>query len=156
MTTARHYQIAAMLRLAASRAGIYEGYGPPPLSCHFDDRRTGTRLFFTRDGGMHSSGWFKNPDYERCYHLSLSFRDPETGASAPFDRRAAAVWVRVFFGDDEHVDIMLETIERQAGNLTVWEEGFIESIRNRFNAGGELTEKQLESLERIYEGRMRR
>lgn len=99
--TQRHYQIAAMLRLAASRAGIYEGYGPPPLSCHLDDRRTSARLFFTRDGGMHTSGWFKNPDYERCYHLSISFRDPETGQPAPFDRHSAEVWVTAFFGDDQ-------------------------------------------------------
>ena len=31
-------------------------------------------MIFTRDTGMHSGGWFRNPDYERCYHLSLSFR----------------------------------------------------------------------------------
>lgn len=120
MTTSRHHQIAAMLRLAASRAGIYEGYGPPPLSCQFDDRRTGTRLFFTRDGGMHSSGWFKNPDYERCYHLSLSFRDPETGASAPFDRRAAAVWLRVFFGEHERLTWCESPKTEHGKALGVW------------------------------------
>lgn len=27
----------------------------------------------TRDTGYHTSGWWKNPDYERCYHLSVSF-----------------------------------------------------------------------------------
>lgn len=30
-------------------------------------------LIFTRDIGHHTSGWWKNPDYERCYHLSISF-----------------------------------------------------------------------------------
>jgi hypothetical protein len=35
-------------------------------------------LIFTRDIGHHTSGWFKNPDYERCYHLSLSFRGRST------------------------------------------------------------------------------
>lgn len=30
-------------------------------------------ICFTRDTGHHSSGWWKNPDYERCYHLSISF-----------------------------------------------------------------------------------
>jgi len=25
------------------------------------------------DIGYHTSGWWKNPDYERCYHLSISF-----------------------------------------------------------------------------------
>lgn len=27
----------------------------------------------TRDVGYHTSGWWKNPEYERCYHLSVSF-----------------------------------------------------------------------------------
>lgn len=31
------------------------------------------QIIFTRDTGHHSGGWWKNPDYERCYHLSISF-----------------------------------------------------------------------------------
>ena len=31
-------------------------------------------IIFTREEGYHSSGWWKNPEYERCYHLSISFR----------------------------------------------------------------------------------
>lgn len=31
-------------------------------------------VIFTRDAGHHTGGWLKNPDYERCWHLSLSFR----------------------------------------------------------------------------------
>lgn len=30
-------------------------------------------IIFTKETGYHSSGWWKNPDYERCYHLSISF-----------------------------------------------------------------------------------
>lgn len=30
-------------------------------------------VVFTRDTGYHSGGWWKNPDYERCWHLSISF-----------------------------------------------------------------------------------
>lgn len=30
-------------------------------------------IIFTRDEGAHTCGWWKNPDYERCYHLSISF-----------------------------------------------------------------------------------
>lgn len=30
-------------------------------------------IIFTRDIGHHACGWWKNPDYERCYHLSISF-----------------------------------------------------------------------------------
>ena len=37
----------------------------------------GITIAFTRDVGYHSSGWWKNPDFERCYHLSIwkSFSD---------------------------------------------------------------------------------
>jgi hypothetical protein len=30
-------------------------------------------IIFTKEVGYHSGGWWKNPDYERCYHLSISF-----------------------------------------------------------------------------------
>lgn len=30
-------------------------------------------IIFTRDVGHHTCGWWKNPDYERCWHLSISF-----------------------------------------------------------------------------------
>jgi hypothetical protein len=60
---------------------------------------TGTILIYTRDIGHHSSGWFKNPDYERCYHLSLSFFDPQTQYPRPFDSKLAKVWIHAFFGD---------------------------------------------------------
>lgn len=60
-------------------------------------------MIFTRDTGMHASGWFKNPDYERCWHLSLSFREPDgsknAGARLPYDERAGAEWVKAFFDD---------------------------------------------------------
>jgi hypothetical protein len=37
---------------------------------------TGSVVMFTRDTGHHTSGWMKNPDFERCLHLSLSFKEP--------------------------------------------------------------------------------
>lgn len=30
-------------------------------------------VIFTRDVGYHTGGWWKNPDYEQCWHLSISF-----------------------------------------------------------------------------------
>lgn len=35
--------------------------------------RIGAVVILTRDVGYHTSGWWKNPDYERCYHLSISY-----------------------------------------------------------------------------------
>ncbi|MCK5236435.1 MAG: hypothetical protein KAR06_05545, partial [Deltaproteobacteria bacterium] len=47
----------------------------------------GVMLIFTRDEGMHDAGWWKNPDYARCYHLSISFKDPATGVPIPFNKK---------------------------------------------------------------------
>jgi hypothetical protein len=85
--------------------------------------RTGTIIMFTRDRGHHTGGWFKNPDYEACRHLSVSFREPypERDPDAlgdlhaigalmrtmnnwrglvPFDADLAHAWVKAIHGDD--------------------------------------------------------
>lgn len=49
-------------------------------------------VIFTRDTGCHSSGWWKNPDYERCWHLSCAFAEG-------FTRRRGDALARLFFGD---------------------------------------------------------
>lgn len=33
------------------------------------------KIIFTRESGYHACGWWKNPLYDRCFHLSLSFMD---------------------------------------------------------------------------------
>ena len=57
-------------------------------------------ILFTRDVGHNSSGWWKNPDYERCWHLSLSYADQRTGAALEHDKDRSQVVARAFFGDD--------------------------------------------------------
>lgn len=42
-------------------------------SCRWFIERIGAVVILTRDVGYHTSGWWKNPDYERCYHLSISY-----------------------------------------------------------------------------------
>jgi len=79
----------------------WDGRGPIPNECVAAHMPSGTLLIFTRDSGHHSSGWFKNPDYERCWHLSLSFRDVESGEYLPFREKAAMEWIDLFFGDDK-------------------------------------------------------
>jgi len=58
----------------------------------------GTVIIFSKDVGHHTSGWFRNPDYERCYHLSLSFRETISGESIPFEEKVAAQWLGLMFG----------------------------------------------------------
>lgn len=81
---------------------------------------SGTLMVFTRDGGMHSSGFFKNPDFERCFHLSLSFLDPETGENADQDRDLAREWCESFFGDN-HKLLWVESPDSEYGKkIDTW------------------------------------
>lgn len=101
-------RLVTEMRLAAAMMN-YNGKPTPAAQRHM--RRctryhepTQALMIYTRDAGMHSSGWWKNPDYERCLHLSLSFAAIESPISwqrLPFDRKMGAKWAEAFFG--EHV-----------------------------------------------------
>lgn len=98
-------KVVASAKLAAN-SGLYSGLIQTPGDRAYIERcrtvlhREGTVLIFTRDTGHHSSGWWKNPDYERAMHLSVSFFDPETMRPAPFVVEQARRWARMFFGDN--------------------------------------------------------
>jgi hypothetical protein len=109
---------------AAALTGFHDGRTDPlTLSyirrCSHFHGHSGTLILFSRDHGHHSSGWMKNPDFERCWHLSLSFRTPfeqwpverlsspyalaQLGAViglAPFDWKLARQWVDAVLGAD--------------------------------------------------------
>ncbi len=62
--------------MKVAQGGVF--YGNEPNSPYFESCRWWLERFeciaiLTRDTGYHSCGWWKNPDYERCYHLSVSF-----------------------------------------------------------------------------------
>lgn len=72
-------QLDRVCKLAINRArnGVWNGKDVTPYfeSCKnwcLSSPEVGCIVIFTRDVGYHSSGWWKNPDYERCYHLSVS------------------------------------------------------------------------------------
>ncbi|MCL2834925.1 MAG: hypothetical protein FWD78_17275 [Treponema sp.] len=52
---------------------------------------------FTLERGHHACGWWKNPDYDACWHLSISFQDLESGDLAPQDHKAAQRIIQGFF-----------------------------------------------------------
>jgi len=58
------------------------------------------KLIFTHDVGHHEGGWWKNPDYERCWHLSLSYADNVTNLPLPQDHGRSEVIAAAFFGED--------------------------------------------------------
>jgi hypothetical protein len=96
--------VAAIMRFEARR-GVFRGDGSR------DDRRYlracrriahGTQLIFTRDVGHHACGWWKNPGYERCWHLSMSPAPAEiwTPGARELDRKLRDEWLRAFYRDD--------------------------------------------------------
>lgn len=92
-------RIVRKLKAEAGR-GVWQGKGPTDYfrRCRNQDRKLGATVIFTRDVGHHTSGWWKNPDYERCFHLSLSFFDPETLCHRPRDVRLTSQFLDGFFG----------------------------------------------------------
>lgn len=63
---------------------------------------SGSMLIYTRDSGHHSSGWLKNPDFERCLHLSLSFREPfHWKIQVEFQHALADEWAELLFGESK-------------------------------------------------------
>lgn len=96
-------QTRAALRSAAM-TGTYMGLVQDAMDrayidrCRQVDYRNGIMLLFSRDVGHHSSGWWKNPDFERCWHLSVSFFDPQTLEPRQFDSKLAWQYARLIFG----------------------------------------------------------
>lgn len=69
--------------------------------CTVDHGPTRTRVMLTRDAGMHSSGWLRNPEFERCFHLSLSPFPDDVHVTIPHVEatrsRIEAAWVRTVY-----------------------------------------------------------
>lgn len=61
--------------IKTSQKGLWDGGEPTDyfFDCMWYTEKYQCSIIFTRDIGHHESGWWKNPDYERCYHLSISF-----------------------------------------------------------------------------------
>ena len=110
----------------AAEVSIYTGMGTPKdqfivSACTHAHFRTGTVVIFTRDGHFHDSGWIKNPDFNQCYHLSLSFFDRATGESAPQNRKKADLWCKLLFGQDNLRKLLIEGPKSPEGNIKdVW------------------------------------
>lgn len=102
--------VAAEMKRWAMR-GFYYGVEPVEHLERFKalHLNTGTQLIFTRDRGMHSCGWLKNPDYEQCLHLSLSYwilpdglYNPALMHPSAWDGttfRLTRKWIDAFFGE---------------------------------------------------------
>lgn len=99
ITSPLKYKMVKLHRLAALR-GVHDG--TPRTADYFSScigihPQSGTKLILTRDAGHHTCGWWKNPDYDRCWHLSLSFFHPEVGIPVSKNKALTKDWLdRVF------------------------------------------------------------
>lgn len=86
---------------AAGRASMLHPKGNLSYfhSCTAFHCPSGTKLILSRDTEHHACGWWKNPDYERCLHLSLSFYDPETMQPTGRNTKLSTEWVGLVFQD---------------------------------------------------------
>lgn len=99
-------ELVSWAKLRAARM-TFDGRDSPAsrrylIDCKHYHAPTNCSILFTRDTGHHTSGWWKNPDYERCQHLSMSFIGFERGLAfpLPFDLRVAEKWARAFYGEE--------------------------------------------------------
>lgn len=99
-------KVVSIAKIRAARM-VHDGRDTPAAqryiqSCWQYHAPTETAIIFTRESGYHSGGWWKNPDYERCYHLSLRnlAYDGDVPIPLPFNWKMAGKWVAAFFGDD--------------------------------------------------------
>lgn len=94
------------IRRAALSSMFYDGHPTPSNRlvverCTWPFADVGLAVIFTRDQGMHTSGWWKNPDFERCWHLSVSMFVPYAPAiPRPFSFAETEPWVTGLFGRD--------------------------------------------------------
>lgn len=102
--------VASRMTRRAHQAGVFNGHNTPlnmaaMERCRYTSYETRTRLIFTRDGNHHASGWWKNPEYERCFHLSLSPAPALViipGALTELNTKTRDAWLKAFYG--EHVN----------------------------------------------------
>lgn len=63
----KRFRYAAIQNPWAGRSNV-------PDACRWHLEGHGCIVIYTKEEGYHTSGWWKNPDYERCWHLSISFQ----------------------------------------------------------------------------------
>jgi len=108
------------------RKSMYSTYDGTPSTydyaflCTVFHIGSGTSLMFTRDLGMHDCGWWKNPQYNRCYHLSLSFRDILTGYFLPKNEKLTEEWIELFFHQNKRFIWSESPFSIQGKKLDVW------------------------------------
>jgi hypothetical protein len=85
--------------LVQARSGVWEGleWSDYFKNCSWTVIKDHMTLILTRDVNHHLSGWWKNPDYERCWHLSLAFYNRDF-SRRPKNVKLTEKWLDLIFG----------------------------------------------------------
>ena len=90
---------------AQAAKGIYNGRmeetGEYLMCCRWFLKKFGALCIYTHDLGMHDCGWWKNPDYNECMHLSLSFRSLLLSERLPKDNKHTKHIIQLIFREDK-------------------------------------------------------
>jgi hypothetical protein len=86
---------AVHMRLRAA-SGVWNGKFIDEyfMSCAWYIEQFEATAYFMKEEGYHTGGWWKNPDYERCWHLSLSFK-------GGYDKSATQSIIDALFGENK-------------------------------------------------------
>jgi hypothetical protein len=128
--TTRFTRLESLVPYAKARAmrGLNDGLSSPANALLIDQCRhvwsfnpeECAVVLFTRDVGHNSSGWWKNPDYERCWHLSVSYQAFATGEPLPQDHQRSRRLAEHFFGDDARLCWIEPPYSTAGHNRDVW------------------------------------
>lgn len=131
---------------SAAKRGTWDGKELTPYFrlCRQVHHFAGCLSLFTRDVGYHSSGWWKNPDYERCYHLSLSFFDPITQEPRRRDQTVTMTFIKRLFGRDRRWLWCEPPYSDDGRRMDVWHYRlFCDAGWNPIKPRGEVYDKEL-------------
>ncbi len=110
-----------------ARWGIADMKAPSAQSQAYMDKQRlidwqlGVLVLLTRDTGHHSCGWWKNPDYEACLHLSLSFFEPSNHRRRrKRDRALTDAIIEVVFGPTQNLIWSEPPYSPEGKKLDVW------------------------------------
>lgn len=89
--------------------------------CTFYDPANGVSVIYTREEGYHSSGWFKNPQCERCHHISIGFKDPATMEPIDHNHAFANQLVAAILGARNIKKVYIESpVTGQGKSFDIW------------------------------------
>lgn len=108
------FEACKRIKYAAS-LGIWDGrdYTPYFENCRWLLEAYPATIIYTKEYGYHTGGWWKNPDYEFAFHLSISFRSGT-------EKKALSQIITYLFGPHEKLIWVEPPYSEKGKSLDVW------------------------------------